>query len=188
MRRERWWLMMLVAMMALGVMLGVACGDDDDDDDDAADDDSDDDDDDEGDELQGEACEHMTEGPFENAAAIDDPHLELDDVAFDHTSVNIALIELEDGNNGGYVAFTAEETGEFFFFLSEDVGFAVLDGDLSAVEIEESGSVSACDEVSVYHVADLDAGTYILEFSGADVTSVSLVHEMAGEHDHDHEE
>lgn len=125
-----------------------------------------------------EACEHATDGPFNAvtaAAASEAPAIQ----SFTHSLVEIELAAGLDS-----VAFNAEE-GEYVFFLSDDVPFA-LTADGMSIEIEETADVTTCDVLAVSHVADLPAGEVTLTFGPTDLTQIGLVFEEAGgEHDHD---
>lgn len=126
--------------------------------------------------VEEEACEHTQEGPFMDVTATPIP-AGAPDVSTAHTAFRVALA---DGVN--HVSYQADEDAEFVFFLSADVPFEIVGG-----EIEETASGVDCPEhVAVHHTADLSVGTHILAIGPTDATEVLLVAEEVGtEHDHD---
>jgi hypothetical protein len=127
-----------------------------------------------------EACEHMTQGPFEDVTATA-MSTGAPSAAYEHTAVRITLTPdpVDETQYVGYVTYEADDETEFVFFLSADVPFAILDASGSEVEIEESEAVSTCDEVAMEHVADLSVGSYTLLLGPTSETQVSLVAEEA---------
>ncbi len=123
-----------------------------------------------------EACEHTVDGPFQDvtATAASDG---APSASFEHTAVRITLVaDANDASqNSGFVTFKAEEATEFGFFLSANVTMAITDASGTAVAIEESADVAACTQVAKQHNADLEVGTYTLQFGPTTETLVSLV-------------
>lgn len=129
---------------------------------------------------ESEACEHLSQGPFQDITATSASDGELVNAAYDHTRVNIALTDVE-GGRGGYTSFEAEGSGDFYFFLSADVPMKILDGSGAEVAFESSTVGSdLCTDIGATHVAELSVGTYILEFGPTTETEVGLVYEWSG--------
>lgn len=125
--------------------------------------------------IEEEACEHTQEGPFVDVTASVEP-ADAPDVSTAHTAFRIAL-------SGGvtHVSYRAASDAEHVFFLSADVPFEVVDG-----EIEETASGEECPEhVAVHHTADLSVGTHILAIGPTDVSEVLLVAEASADEHHD---
>lgn len=183
--------LILALMMTLAAAFAfTACGDDDDDDNDATDEGDDDDDvdvDDDADDDEDpavEACEHMTEGPFEDLTATVDT-AGAPAVDNDHTAYRVAFTDVT-GGLGGFTSFSASEEGDYYFFLSLDVPFSLFGSDgVSTVEIESSSAVDACEAVAVLHVAELGVGEAYLFFGPTDMTNQVTVVIEFGEHEHD---
>lgn len=135
---------------------------------------------------QGEACEHMVEGPAIEVEAADGVEA-APDATVEHTRVDLTLVDDGMGANAGYVTYAADETGEFYVFTSSDVAFSILDANENEVTIEATEAVGECDEVVQRHVVDLEVGTYTFFFGPTSDTAVSFVVEHAGEHE-EHEE
>ena len=135
--------------------------------------------------VEGEACEHLAEGPFQGVTAVADAAGTLENTAYEHTRVNIALADVE-GGKGGFASFEADGEGDFYFFLSANVPLKILDGSGAEVPIESTTIGSElCTDIGVTHVVELAVGTYTLEFGPTTETTVGLVHELAGaEHVH----
>ena len=135
--------------------------------------------------TESEACEHLADGPFKGVTAAADATATLENAAYEHTRVNIALTDI-DGGKGGFTSFEADGDGDFYFFLSADVPLKILDGTGAEVPIESSTTGSdLCTDIAVTHVVELAVGTYTLEFGPTTETTVGLVHELAGaEHVH----
>lgn len=134
---------------------------------------------------ESEACEHLAEGPFQAVTAAADATGTLENAAYEHTRVNIALADIE-GGKGGFTSFESDGEGDFYFFLSADLPLKFLDGSGAEVAIESTTIGSdLCTEIAVKHVVELMVGTYTLEFGPTTETEVGLVHELAGgEHIH----
>lgn len=141
---------------------------------------------------EGEACEHLADGPFEAITAVENPLTpDPPNAAIEHTRVDISFVDIsgstpntEDGSFGGTVAFEAAEAAEYLFFLSEAVPLSVFDataGVFIPVEEEVVGS-DLCSEIAVTHTYDLEVGTYLLTFGPTDVFETGMVHEEAGGH------
>ncbi len=134
---------------------------------------------------ESEACEHLAEGPFQAVTAAADATGTLENAAYEHTRVNIALVDI-DGGKGGFTSFESDGEGDFYFFLSADVPLKILDGSGADVAIESTTIGSdLCTDIGATHVVELAVGTYTLEFGPTTSTEVGLVHELAGaEHVH----
>jgi hypothetical protein len=180
---RRWPLVALALLGSLTLSTLAACGDDEED---ASADEGNNHAHDEG-TLAEEACEHTAEGPFLDVTATAVAEGAPSGTA-EHTAVRVALATEGDGNVG-YVSYEADEDGDFVFFLSQDLPFAILDGAGAEVEIEATTPVDTCGEVAVQHVAELSVGRYLLRLGPTtEASSVSLVAEHAGEaHDHSDE-
>ena len=161
----------ILALAATGLIL-TNCGDDDEEEHSATE----------------EGCEHMDEGPFVNVTASADIASPATPPAFEHSRLDVALVDLSPGN-GGYVAFDADEATEFIFFLSADIPFEVLDStDTAVVPDETPHSNPDCTTLIPKMVTvDLAVGAYKLSFGDGSTTAttVGLVYEEAGEHHHD---
>ena len=141
---------------------------------------------------EAEACEHLTEGPFEAITAVENPLAPgPPNAAVEHTRVDISFVDItgstpntEGGDFGGTVAFEATEATEYLFFLSAAVPLSVFDataGVFIPLENEVVGS-ELCSELATTHTYVLEVGTYLLTFGPTDLTEVGMVHEEAGGH------
>lgn len=132
--------------------------------------------------LTAEACEHGAEGPAQAitaAAPADAPAIQ----GYTHTRVDITLPAGPDGN-GGSVAFNVSEAGDYAFFLTADVPLAFT-ADGTALAIEDTVAVDACEAIAVHHTVELPAGEVILTFGPTSATAVGVVFEAA-DHEHAH--
>jgi hypothetical protein len=129
---------------------------------------------------ESEACEHLAEGPFQAVTATADAMGTLENAAYEHTRVNIALADIE-GGKGGFTSFEADGDGDFYFFLSADLPLKILDGSGAEVAMESTTIGSdLCTEIGAIHVVELMVGTYTLEFGPTTETEVGLAHELVG--------
>ena len=130
--------------------------------------------------IYGEVCEHLEEGPSEavtsTATADGAP-----EVADNHTRYDIALTD-----GAGFVSFNADEGGEFIFG-GDDSSFDLTITDSTGAEVEIEETVAEpCEFASSALVADLEVGSYTIEVS-ASSDLLGLIIEHGGEHeDHDH--
>lgn len=132
--------------------------------------------------LTAEACEHGAEGPAQAITAAepaDAPAIQ----GYRHTRVDITLPAGPDGN-GGSVAFNVSEAGDYAFFLTADVPLAFT-ADGTALAIEDTVTVDACEAIAVHHTVELPAGEVILTFGPTSATEVGVVFEAA-DHEHAH--
>lgn len=132
-----------------------------------------------GEELAGEACEHTAGGPFEDVTATADAS-GAPSVTFQHTAVNIALVDVE-GGKGGVVEYNASAAGDLAFFLSADVPIAFENSAGEPLTIETSEAVDACAEVAVQHILEVEVGSVRLVFGPTDASTVTLVAEAISE-------
>ena len=135
-------------------------------------------------ELDPEACEHLTEGPYVEHTAT--AALETaPDVSAEHTAHTVTLVEFA-GQNGGYVAFQAPAAGEYVFFLDTDLPLSIQSSAGGDVPIEASCDPAACSEACTQivgrHLVDLEVGTYYLELGPTLEDSVNVAHEAVGAH------
>ncbi len=135
-----------------------------------------------------EACLHMQNGPSEAITANAEKDLSaLPDATKEHTRVDITLVTGADfgEDNGGYVRYEAEETGDYAIFVSADVALEITDGDTTIAFEEEGEAVTECTEVSVANLVELEAGkSYQIKIGPTSETEVRLVIEH-GEHEHE---
>ncbi|RYZ33808.1 MAG: hypothetical protein EOO71_41020 [Myxococcaceae bacterium] len=132
-----------------------------------------------------EGCEHLQEGPAVNVTAVASGAGPA--VSNNHTRYDIALVDVA-GGKGGAVSFAVSEATDYVLFTSATVPVKVTNGSGTTVEFEESATSSElCTEIQGRHVVPLTVGTHTLTFGPSTLSSVSLVIEESGEHDHDHE-
>lgn len=136
--------------------------------------------------LAEEGCTHMENGPAFEVTASADASGAMPGTG-EHMRADITLIG-EAGQLGGFVTAEADEDGEFVLFMSKDVPIKVLDAQGAEVDIEATEAVDLCDAVALAHTMDLTVGLYTIELGPTEETSVSLVFEAGGEHDHEGEE
>ncbi len=123
------------------------------------------------------ACVHAAEAPSSVTASSDQALSP--DVSEAHTHFGIAF------TNGAKVKFTADEHGEFGFFLTKNVPVTLTDEAGDAVPFEETETeLTGCSDLAVMHVADLEEGTHFLTFGPSSETGVGLVVEELAHHDH----
>jgi len=130
-----------------------------------------------------ELCEHMANGPEQAVTAGADAASAVD-ISDEHTRYDITLGDDGNGGYAGFVAFAADEDGEFFVALSDtvDATFTTSAGDAITIEETEEGS-EECDDVARIHVLDFEVGTVNIELASADADVVSVVIEHGGEHE-----
>lgn len=170
-RRPASWMRAFVVVAAGAASTSVGCADGGDGDDDAG----------EEEDITEVACEHMIEGP---ASAHDaTTSAPFPDVTAEHTRHDVALVDVA-GGKGGSVAYEAASETDYAVFLSVDIPIAFYDSSGAELAVEESAAVDACDEVAVQKTVELPVGTVELRLGPTTETSVSLVIEAAGGHDH----
>jgi hypothetical protein len=129
--------------------------------------------------VDAEACEHLSEGPYNDVTAAADSAT-APSVDAEHTAHRIAL----PAATGGYVSFASGAAGDIIFFLDADVPLAIEDASGAAVPIEESCDPAACSAsctlLAGRHVVELAVGTYYLLLGPSSSATVALVHEEAG--------
>ncbi|WP_434299714.1 hypothetical protein [Corallococcus exiguus] len=132
-----------------------------------------------------EGCEHLQEGP---AAAVTAAVSGTGPaVSNDHKRYDIALVDIA-GGKGGAVSFAVSEATDYVLYMSAPVPVTVTNSRGAAVEFEESAtSSSLCTDIKGRHVVPLTVGTHTLTFGPSTLSSVSLVIEESGEHDHAHD-
>ncbi|NNC17549.1 hypothetical protein HJC22_17680 [Corallococcus exiguus] len=132
-----------------------------------------------------EGCEHLQEGP---AAAVTAAVSGMGPaVSNDHKRYDIALVDIA-GGKGGAVSFAVSEATDYVLYMSAPVPVTVTNSRGVAVEFEESAtSSSLCTDIKGRHVVPLTVGTHTLTFGPSTLSSVSLVIEESGEHDHAHD-
>ncbi|NOK38679.1 hypothetical protein D7W79_42210 [Corallococcus exercitus] len=132
-----------------------------------------------------EGCEHLQEGPAVNVTAAVSGTGPA--VSNNHTRYDIALVDVA-GGKGGAVSFAVSEATDYVLFTSATVPVKVTNGSGATVEFEESATSSTlCTDIQGRYVVPLTVGTHTLTFGPSTLSSVSLVIEESGEHDHDHE-
>jgi hypothetical protein len=135
-------------------------------------------------EIDEELCEHMTDGPSIEVAAVPAGDSGAPEVDMAHHRYDIDLTGAADTPVD--VAFPSSQASEYRVALGSDVPFQVLDATGTVVAIEESlRSGFDCSDVAVIHLVDLGISTYRLRFGPTDETQVRVVLEAAGSHDHD---
>lgn len=136
-----------------------------------------------------DACEHASEGPFEDVTAVVEGE-EPADVSAEHTAYVVTTADLMDAqqNRGGRVSFASAVAGDYFVFLSDHADLSVYDASGAEVSLEDSvHDVAECTEVSMYHLVELGVGTYTLELGPTSLEEVTLVIVPGGAHDHEEE-
>lgn len=132
--------------------------------------------------IDEEACEHFTDGPFNPVAATADA-TSAPLVGAEHTAHQIALPS-DGAMNGGFVAYESSEATDIVFFLDADVPLEIRDGSGMIVPVEAScepmACSDACDTIRGRHVVPLTVGTFSLELGPTAASTVALVHEGAG--------
>jgi hypothetical protein len=132
--------------------------------------------------LDAEACEHISDGPFVQHLAAETV-ADAPDVSAEHTAHDVVLVEL-DGVNGGFVSFQAPAAGEYVFFLDQDVPLSIQSSAGADVLVEERCDPAACSPTCALVrgrlLVDLAVGTYYLELGPTDLPSVHLLHEAIG--------
>jgi hypothetical protein len=131
-----------------------------------------------------EGCEHLKEGPASavtaTAAATGAPA-----VSNDHRRYDISLIDVT-GGKGGSVSFAVAEAADYILFTGADVPVVVKDANGQTIAFEQTAtSSSACTEIKGKFTVPLAVGTQTITFGPTSATSVSLVIEEGGEHDHE---
>lgn len=131
------------------------------------------------------ACVHFTGGPAVSVDAVATASETAPETFQEHTRIDITV---PDGADTAIVQWTAEEAGDFEFFLSKDVTFALMDG-ATALSAESSGGpAKGCETAAVAsYTFEVEAKTYMIQI-GPGVTAgetISFVAEHAGEHAHD---
>jgi hypothetical protein len=132
-----------------------------------------------------EGCEHLQEGPAVTVTAASSGAGPA--VSNNHTRYDIALVDVA-GGKGGSVSFAVSEATDYVLFTSAPVPVKVTNASGVEEPFEEStNSSSLCTDIQGRHVVPLTVGTHTLTFGPATLSSVSLVIEESGAHDHDHD-
>ncbi|MBE4751958.1 hypothetical protein G4177_27705 [Corallococcus sp. ZKHCc1 1396] len=132
-----------------------------------------------------EGCEHLQEGPAVSVTAVASGAGPA--VSNNHSRYDITLVDVA-GGKGGAVSFAVSEATDYILFTNAPVPVKVTNGSGATVEFEEStNSSETCTDIQGRHVVPLTVGTHTLTFGPSTLSSVSLVIEEGGEHDHDHE-
>lgn len=130
-----------------------------------------------------EGCEHLQEGPAVNVTAVATGAGPA--VSNDHKRYDIALVDVA-GGKGGAVTFAVAEATDYILFTGAAVPVKVTNGSGATVEFEESTTSSElCTDIKGRHVVPLTVGTHTLTFGPSTLSSVSLVIEEGGDHDHE---
>ncbi len=131
---------------------------------------------------QEEGCEHMQAGPAEAVTAAAD-QASAPDATFEHTRVDLTLLDDGTGVFNGYANYESTEAGEYFLFSKNDAPFQILDSSGTEVPIESTNADFAeCTDVAVEYLFDLEVGTYTFVFGPTSEGAASYVVEHAGEH------
>jgi hypothetical protein len=134
--------------------------------------------------LDAEACEHMSEGPYNDVTATYDP-IAAPDVSAEHTAHRIQTLK---STFVGHVAFLSDAAGDVIFFRDNHTPFEIEDSTGALVPIEEScdwaACSSECDLLARRDIVHLEVGTYLLAVGPTSEPSVTLVHEREA---HEHE-
>ncbi|MEZ4728594.1 MAG: DUF2796 domain-containing protein [Caldilineaceae bacterium] len=132
------------------------------------------------------ACKHLAEGPevavtaaadMANTAAVTGTHIRLD--------VTLAAGE-------GYLAYTAEEAGEYIFYADSAITLTLQPADGEPIQPETTLAAEAladCPGFIAAYTFDLAAGDNILAITNADASTESsivrlVVEAVGGEHEH----
>ncbi|WP_224361812.1 hypothetical protein [Hyalangium versicolor] len=134
--------------------------------------------------IDSEGCEHLQKGPSTpvtaTASATGAPA-----VSNDHRRYDISLIDVT-GGKGGSVSFAVSEAIDYILFTNADVPVTVKDANGQTIAFEESAKSSTeCSDIKGRFTVPLAVGTQTFTFGPTTATSVSLVIEEAGGHDHE---
>jgi hypothetical protein len=127
-----------------------------------------------------EACEHAQEGPFNAVTASTVADASAPNISEEHTSHDVTLVAVTDGN-GGFVQLDSEG-GPHIFFLTKVVPLSLADGNGGAIA-GTSVAESTCPEVVTAVEAELPVGKIFVELGPTTEESVSVVVEPAPHED-----
>lgn len=138
--------------------------------------------------LDAHACEHVTGGPPAAITAAADHSMAVESWE-PHHRIDVTLVEMPSGSNGGFVKFTPETDGHYRFLLDADVGFMLHSADNMHTDWAETGAPEGCDAAAKAYEMELTGGTsYLLVFGPTEASSVGVVARLMAEGDeHDHE-
>ncbi|RZV06397.1 zinc transport system substrate-binding protein [Natrinema hispanicum] len=124
------------------------------------------------------ACGHMEDGDRDSLTAAPSA---ANAATFSQTHQPYA-VERPEGT--GYVAFEADENGEYAFFIDSHDTVHPTSGSI----VHEAHSVESCDGIEEYYVVHTETGTITLELTGDTGSTVTVLAEGVsrddGEHDH----
>ncbi len=123
------------------------------------------------DELEEHACLHVQNGP-DRAVTATQQTQNAPDVSRSHTRFNISL-----PHNQNYVAFTPPTSGDYIFLLNQNLPVKITNSSGGEISLM-SGSSATCPSAVKKVLAELNNGTYYLQFSGGS-GAVNLVVERA---------
>lgn len=123
------------------------------------------------DELEEHACLHVQNGP-DRAISASAQIQGAPDASRSHTRFNISL-----PNNQNYVAFTPPTSGDYIFLLNQNLPVKITNSSGGEISLM-SGSSATCPSAVKKVIAELNNGTYYLQFSGGS-GAVNLVVERA---------
>jgi hypothetical protein len=93
-----------------------------------------------------------------------------------HHRVDVTLVEMPSGANGGFLRFTTTEAGHYRFLLDADTGLMLHTADNMHQAWHETGAPEGCDAAAMAYEMMLAANTpYLLVFGPTEATSVGLV-------------
>jgi hypothetical protein len=128
-------------------------------------------------------CVHFEAGPVVEVTAVADQAGTLPETFEEHHRIDVTMPA---GEDTAYVLWTAEEAGEFAFWLGEDVPFALIDAGTELTPEEEGGAAEGCEDMAVAHKKfDVEAKAYTIKIGPATAGGTfQFAAEHAGEHDH----
>lgn len=136
-----------------------------------------------GEDIEGEICEHLAEGPSKALTATSSAAA-APDASAAHTRHDVMLVA-DQGMKGGWVAYAAAEAGDHVIGLGAAVPLSITGPDGAAIAIEKTENTGlSCDVLKVKHTVELPVGRSVLRFGPTALDSVSAVIEADAGHEH----
>lgn len=129
-------------------------------------------------------CDHFAYGEDQpRTATLETPGAEAT-LAAVHQRFVITLPATE-GTEGAKLSFVANEAGDFYFMLGEDLPFAVEQDGTTLTPAQVVVPGEECAAAARVYQHTLEAGTYTLVIGPTEATELTLVPHLAGQ-DHSH--
>lgn len=124
--------------------------------------------------IDGDACEHLTQGPLIGQAASAKASAEAPLVSKPHTAFDLTLPGL--GADPTYVRYSVSKAGDYVFYLDKAADLTVTsDANAPVAPKASATSAAGCPVAKVRQVYSLTVGTYMVKIGPTQTSSVTFV-------------